>query len=301
MKTLKNLTTRSLLAGVGLAVAVGFSMNVQAQSCTIANWDDSTGSLFAGDPGDGNKRYGGPCSLEVTLNGAAAWVENEFQQGTDPGVPLNEPRHISRFYAFFGDISGSEQFVLYELYNTSDVSVMTLSFDPTTENIVVNPAGGGTETLSTVPNRWHSIEVDWNVESAGSESVTVEVGTEAGTSDQVIPITSTDSVGVARVGNVDGANTGGELYIDDFDSRRLSSPGRLCRGLTDPDRAPAGDGWQRINSDDRQAIFNEVATGGGFPAGGQPDFNEDGLVNSDDRQEIFFAIALGQNSCEDLR
>ena len=285
MKTLKNLSTRSLLAGVGLAVAAGFSMNVQAQ-CTIANWDDSTGSLFAGDPGDGNKRYGGPCSLEVTLNGAAAWVENEFQQGTDPGVPLNEPRHISRFYAFFGDITGSEQFVLYELYNTSDVSVMTLSFDPTTENIVVNPAGGGTETLSTVPNRWHSIEVDWNVESAGSESVTVEVGTGAGLNSESITISSTDSVGVARVGNIDGAINGGVLYIDDFDSRRLSSPGRLCRGSTD-------DANDELDLLDAFAIYEEWSSGGITLAQGQPDYNEDGEVDLLDFFDVYGRWAGG--------
>ena len=290
MKTLKNFTTRSLLAGAALAAAFAFTVNAQAQTCTIANWDASAGSLVAGHPGDGNKRYGGPCSLRVTLDGDVAWVENQFQQGTDPAVPLDEPRHISRFYAFFGDITGSDEFVLYELYDDADVSLMTLTYNPSSGEITVDPMGGTAETFTTVAGRWHSIEVDWDVSSAGSEVVSVEIGTAAGVGSETISISSTTGhVASVRIGNVDGAISGGNLYIDDFDSRRLSSPGRLCRGDTS--------GNEEIRMADVNTVFREVQTFGAELAGGQPDFVENGIIAMADVNGMFARVQAFNFDC----
>ena len=281
---------KTMIAGVALSALLGFSINAQAQTCTIANWDSATG-LAVGDtglPGSNNRRYAGPCGLRVDLDGTPRYLTDNS--------PATETTYIARFYTFLNN-AGTDPVILfaddadnvqvwYNVPNAGDISLQV--FDSADQAHLAS-------FLNVGPG-WHSIEFEW--ESAASANIGFSVN---GADDQTLSIdTSGISLSSVKLGNIDGA-TGGTVDFDDFDSRRISRPGRLCRGLTDPDRAPAGDGWQRLQSVDRQNIFVEIATGGNIPAGGQPDFNEDGSVGSADRQGIFVAIATGQNSCEVLR
>jgi hypothetical protein len=66
---------------------------------------------------------------------------------------------------------------------------------------------------------------------------------------------------------------GSSYFFDEFDSRRTTNPGRLCRGDADNNNA--------VNVFDIGAIVAEMQQPAN-PAvltSGQPDFNEDGTVN----------------------
>ncbi|QOC21778.1 hypothetical protein IC757_12120 [Wenzhouxiangella sp. AB-CW3] len=295
---------RCLLIGSAAAAFLGLSLQAHAlPTCTVERWTNSlTEGLDdsnTGYQGSGNRRYGGPCGLRVPVDGSERYV------GTDS--PNNETTYKARFYVFL-DYAGDEDVLIFAAQDQNDEDVIQVWFQPGNDHgdlvLQVYDDGGSAVSLSAdgIGGGWHSVQLVWA--SDDNAEIRFAVNHDDETQDLV---TTHDTSGVPLVrtflGNINGADGGTNAHIDfdDFDSRRDTRPGRLCRGLTDPDRAPASDGWQEVNSDDRQAIFVEMATGGGTPAGGQPDFNEDGVVNSDDRFAIFAAMATGQNSCEVLR
>lgn len=294
---------KSILSGLAVAACLGFAVNAQAQSCTITNWAGgsvNSGELFAGAPGSGNRRYAGPCSMRVNVNAAPAYVVDNS--------PIAEQGYIARFY--FNPRGNSEEMMIFaanDANNGTGDDVVELWFNRPSAGAaqLVFMVSGGTETIDIPASElradgWNSFELVWE----SSASATIAVSANGNTDHTGTGNTSDERVRSAllgRVGPTAALSSSTPVFFDDFDSRRISRPGRLCRGLTDPDRAAAGDGWQRINAADRQAVFVESATNGNVPAGGQPDFNEDGLVNAADRQAMFIAIATNNNSCENLR
>ncbi len=291
------LAVKTALSSVAAIALLGFSFNAQAQDCTVDNWTTQTNLADAntGTQGSNNRRYGGPCGLRVAIDGEERYLTDES--------PLSESTYIARFYVFLNaaNASPTDEILIFAADDGTD-DVIEVWYDGSDLTLQVYDDAASSVALSAegIGSGWHSVEIVW--ESGESAEIRFAVNSFDEADDLV---TTWDTSGVAiinaHLGNVNGASTGGTIDLDDFDSRRISRPGRLCRGLTDPDRTPAGDGWQRLTAADRQAVFAEIATGGAVPAGGQPDINEDGVVNSSDRLAIFAAIATGQNSCEVLR
>jgi hypothetical protein len=253
-------TTKGLIAGLALSAFLGFSINAQAQTCTIDNWDDSNGlaNANAGTQGSGNRRYGGPCGLRVPVDGVPRYLVDDS--------PATESTYIARFYAFLNN-AGSEEVILFEdggsnlqvWYNVPDPGDITL-------NVVDSASEANFLTVSGAGAGWHSIEFSW--ESSATANIAFSVNGGSDLTDTID--TSGITLSSVRLGNVNGVSGPGSIDFDDFDSRRISRPGRLMVGDAN------GDG--NINFFDLFELNNEIA-GGGFFAAGQPDCNEDGEIN----------------------
>jgi len=259
------LTVKSLIGGVAAAALLGLSMNAQAQTCVVSNWSSATvvTDADAGTQGASNRRYGGPCGLR-TPGGAAAYVTDE--------TPSAEGTYIARFYAFL-DSAGTDPVIIYEATDGTDERIRVwYNADNTgaaspgdlTLQVIDNVSANNFVTFTGVGSGWHSIEFTW--EAAASADINFTVN---GAADQTITLdTSGFQIADASLGNVDGGATG-TMDFDDFDSRRISRPGRLLVG--------------DANDDEAVSIFDTIAIIGEFQSGvfapGQPDCNEDGQVN----------------------
>ncbi|MGY6553803.1 MAG: hypothetical protein ACXIUM_04685 [Wenzhouxiangella sp.] len=274
-------------------------MSAQAQTCTITNWQGgavNAGALFAGNPTQGNPRYAGPCSLRVDIDGALAYVVDDS--------PVNEPDYITRFY-FNPNGNSTAPKVIFAATDSAGDDVLQLwynvaSADPFTPQpnhvTLVAFTDGGTRTIeagatSIRPNGWNSFEIVWG---AGADaSITLKVNAEA---DRVLTNVNNTTVRISEallglVGPASAPTTSAPMFFDDFDSRRQTRPGRLCRGLTNEAR----DG---LTLEDGQAIFTEFSSDGAILAAGQPDFNEDGFVNLEDGQAVFVRFSTDNGACE---
>lgn len=256
---------KTLIAGVALSALLGFSINAQAQTCTIDNWDDATNlaNANAGTQGSSNRRYGGPCGLRVAMDGTARYLTDNS--------PATESAYIARFYAFL-DNAGSDPVVLfadgddnlevwYNFPNAGDISL----------NVVDNAASDNILTFPGVGSGWHSIEFAW--ESAAAANIAFSVN---GAADAVATVnTSGITLSSARLGNVNNA-AGTSIDFDDFDSRRISRPGRLLVSDANDDGV--------VDIFDAPVLRDELS-GAAF-APGQPDCDENGVV------DIFDATCL---------
>lgn len=257
----------------GLALSAGllaFSANGLAQvsssaDCVVSNWTTPT-SLTDADAGiqpDGFKRYGGPCGLRVDMNGSPRVLTDES--------PLSESTYIARFYAFLDQAPAGP----VTIFSTTD-DVASEVFE------VIYDGGADTLTLSVYPGPvglqftgvgtgWHSIEVVWEA-SAATDNIRFALNTTEGDGMDLTDTVDTTGMQIvnARLGDVYGDGASGSLYFDDFDSRRISRPGRLLVGDANGD--------ENLNFFDLFELNNELSPGG-FLAAGQPDCNEDGEIN----------------------
>src|SRR6056297_502926 len=280
------LTVKSLIGGVAAAALLGLSMNAQAQTCVVSNWSNAT-SLTDADAGtqntlaSDNRRYGGPCGLRAP-GGGVAYVTDE--------TPSAEGTYIARFYAFL-DNAGSDPAVIYEATDGVDARAQVWYNFPNAGDLTLRVADNGATdndlTFSGVGSGWHSVEFVW--EAAASADIRFAVNGATDLEFGSALDTSGFQIADASLGNVNGGATG-SMDFDAFDSRRISRPGRLCRGLTDEGRPVGGSGFQEINLSDAQAIFAEFASNGGTPAGGIPDYDENGFVQLADAQAVFAAF-----------
>ena len=277
------LAAKALFSGVALSALLGMSLNAQAQSCTITNWAGGSvndSALFAGSPLDGNTRYGGPCSLEVSLDSGFAYVVDNS--------PIAEQDYITRFYFNpNGNGSADAPMVIFAANDESDGTgedVIQLWFNvasadpfvaqPNHVTLVVVTETGIEEiqagATSIRANGWNSFEIVWT--SGPAAEVTLKVNERDDLT--VTGDTSSQRVRTALLGFVDegvSISSTTPLYFDDFDSRRQSRPGRLLRGDANDDGV--------INAQDFVTVINEI---GGSLAAGQPDCNEDGVINAQD-------------------
>ena len=297
---------KRLMSGVALSVALGLSVNAQAQSCTVTNWlggAENDQLLTAATPTAGNRRYAGPCSLAVQLDSAnpAFVIDNS---------PVEEDRYIARFYFNAnGNTADTSPMIIFAANDGEDglgVDVLQLWYNVSTATPPTGSAGAVTLVIATddgvaqinVPASevntagWNSFEIVWNAD----ESAEIALSVNGNADDTTTANTSgleIESALLGFIGTVDGLTVTGTqaMFFDDFDSRRESRPGRLCRGLTDESR-------NQLAVADLNAIFAEVASAGTNLAAGQPDFNEDGVVSLADLSEVFARIAGAQNACE---
>lgn len=257
---------------------------IAAQACTLAAWDNTTGTAVPGGPADANiiPRYSGLCSMEVTTTGSV--INNgtgPTGNGTGAAVsgPAGEAAMITRFYFKASGPAGSSA-TLFETYDgevpgAAGVNpVYTVTYDGT--NVTVTPAGG---TAAVAPvsatKQWHSVEVKWaagNGTTGGAIDVWVDtdaktVAADASTTSAV----AATSIQAVQLGGI--TNSGfTQILIDDYESRRSTSIGRLLRGDANADTG--------VDGADAILILRESI--GITINSGYPDVNEDGFVDGAD-------------------
>jgi hypothetical protein len=263
------LAIKTLIAGVAMSALLGFSLNAQAQTCTIANWDVATNLANAnsGTQGTNNRRYGGPCGLRVPVDGTARYLTDNS--------PAAESTYIARFYTFLNN-AGSNQAIIFSADQSGTDQLQVWYNVPAAGDLTlrVYENGGGFVDLTHagVGSGWHSVEVVW--ESSATAEIRFAVNSDDPLNDATVTAdTSTISLTAAHLGNVNGVAGPGSIDFDDFDSRRLSRPGRLLRGDANNDG--------QISSADILSTRIEILSGTNF-ASGQPDCNEDGQITSSD-------------------
>ena len=256
---------------LGTAVAAALMFGAQAASaCAITAWSSVTGIVAAdaNNPTAGVKRYSGLCGLRVADASTPRFV-------TDL-TPNNEGSYRVRFYYFTGDISGATA-AIFQARNTGGTNIIQVTHNGTQLGITAN-TGGAAQNVTVADNKWYAIELEWAA-GAGTGTLTGRVtgagsATPAGTISFTNLANSADSITEARMGIITGAPTlTAPVFFDEFDSRRTTSPGRLCRGDANNDN--------NINVFDIGALVPEIQqpTNAAVLTAGQPDFNEDGLTN----------------------
>lgn len=275
---------KALLAGVALVACLGFAFNAQAQTCVVSNWAGGATNLTdadAGTPIDGNRRYGGPCGLMVPVDASARFVSDDS--------PQSETTYIARFYTFL-DNAGSDPIQLFAADDGSVDQIQVWYNDPAAGDLtlrVFDNGGTPTDLVESVGAGWHSVELVWDAAATSDIRFSVDGAADLTAS----PDTSGLSIENAHLGHVNGtAAGGGTVDFDDFDSRRIERPGRLCRGDVN--------GSESITQADMLTIFNEVASGGTTLADGQPDYNESGGVTQTDFLQVLNNhVAIGDSAC----
>lgn len=261
------LAVKTLLSGIAAVALLGFSINAQAGiACTVDNWTTPTNlsDANAGTQGSTNRRYGGPCGLRVAVDDTPRYL-------TDSS-PLAESTYIARFYAFLNNAGSGAPILIFAADDDTD-DVIQVWYEDGNLTLTVFDNGGTpfSAEFTNIGSGWHSIELVWEASDATGNIRFALNTTEEDDEDLVMTVnTSGVSIVNAHLGNVNGANTGGTMDFDDFDSRRISRPGRLLVGDAN------GDG--QINFFDLFAVNNELAPGDNFAAG-QPDCTESGEVN----------------------
>jgi hypothetical protein len=258
----------------GLAIAALALLGQPALACTTGAWSSDTGVTVGGPEGNPATlaRYSGLCAMQAA---SSVHVEDASPGGIS--------RIRARFYMLANNTSEA---VVYRGLNSSDQPIFAVRVAPNGD--VRLASGSSTALCATCANAgaWNSIEIDWN---AGGNSLDVWVNSDATTApaDASAAFNSSQSISSVRLGNLNGAS--GSINFDSYESRRTTAIGRLCRGEV------TGDGTR--TSDDFLAIFDEVASNGGTPTAGQPDFTEDGQITNDDTLAVFELVANGQGAC----
>jgi hypothetical protein len=271
------------LLGAAIAGAVLFN---QANACSIAQWSatDSVGVVAAdaGEPTQPStstlfRRYSARCALKTTGAATAKYVQDNS--------PASATTYKARFYLYSGD--GSANAV-----DTGAAGFVYLARDGAGANLIkLALAGGNLQTtvanatgvtnIPITPQRWYSVEIDWQ-QAAGAAGFVIKVQGAGSTTPVTQTVATTASTAVlANVRLGLSAGSTGTAFFDEYDSRRTTAPGRLCRGDVNGDRA--------INIFDRGGINAEIGTGN--PAPGQPDCTEDGSINVFDRGCVNAQIA----------
>lgn len=286
-------SSKILIAGLisaWLTMGMSNAVLAQTQNCTFENWSTSVGddNLRAGSQGAGNRRFAGPCGLRVQLAGSEAYVQDES--------PTSESTFNVRFYFYLNEIS--EDVTLFEA-RSATTRVFAATYDDANNqiNVAFSTGDGSTSsTLSVGPvaaGSWNSLEIQWSKGSTANQTVTLV--NASGKIEEESGAINTDgfTVDTAKLGAVSAIATvpsGGSIDFDDYDSRRDSVPGTLCRGLTNSSR-------DTLDLEDVQAIFTDFATGGSVAAAGTPDHNMDGKIDLEDVSNVFSRFATGQNAC----
>lgn len=275
--------THKILFGSALAIAMAFGANA-ASACSVDAWSvrNNVTAADAGEPTAGFSRYSGRCSLRVN-------AANKFVQDNTPN---NETSYRARLYFYTADVSGGEIDV-FQAKNTGGTNIIRITHDGSVLRFYVN-TGGAAQSVTVADNRYYAIEFAWAAGTAspattGTFTATVTGAgntTPAGTVNLTNLANAADSITDARMGVIAGTptfNNSTAYFFDEFDSRRTTNPGRLCRGDANNDTA--------IGPQDRILVTNEIL--GTNVASGQPDANEDGAIGPQDRIVITNLILAG--------
>lgn len=272
------------LLGAALVAALAFGANA-ASACAISAWSSATGLTVAdtGEPPAGFSRYSGRCGLKVTSFTAGG----RFVQDNTPN---NEVSYRARFYYGTGDITNETD--IFQARNTGGTNIIRVTHDGSVLRFYTN-TGSGSQSVTVADNRYYAIELAWaagTVSPATTGTFTATVtgagGNVAGSANFTGLANSADSITDARLGLI-AATTATvvttPVAFDEFDSRRTTSPGRLCRG--------DANGNGSLTGGDAQAVINEVVNGAVLT--GQPDCNEGMSVTGGDGQCIINRVVNG--------
>jgi hypothetical protein len=266
----KNLITLS----AALALA---AFGQAASACAISAWSSATGVTVAantGLPSAGFARTSGACSLK-TLG------PSQFVSDTSPGSANS---YKARFYV---KADAGAAGAIFKARNSGGTNIITITQSATGLAFNVNGAATQPAAIPTVAGRWYVVEMDWAAGAAASFRVQGNGGlATTGVTSTSSAAPAADVIANVQLGNIDAAGAG-VITFDEFDSRRTTAPGRLCRGDANNSSA-AAPVTGLLTGGDAQAIFAEV--GAVALATGQPDYNQNGTVTGGDAQQIFNLI-----------
>ncbi len=262
------------------AASFGLAGTNAVFACSTAAWNgNETGNPQEGRPTDASpvSRYAGQCGLKSAATA----------QFVTDNTPTAETTFRARFYVYTGLTSGSA--VVYEALDAANARQIAVTYNRDAGNLSFVTSGPTPQTVTVVPDRWYSVELDWS-RTRGNMIVAVRgAGATTDSPATVAGVGAADAIDTVRMGWVSGAGVAAARGIttDAYESRRATPIGRLCRGDANND--------SNRNSGDQIQIRNEAL--GGALAAGQPDANEDGSINSGD-QIVVRNIALGgQGAC----
>lgn len=275
---------------LGTAVAAALMFGAQfASACTNAAWTTSVGLTAAntGEPTAGFKRYSGRCGAQISDAATPRYFED--------ASPAAESAYEARFYYYTGDISGNGD--IFQARNTGGTNIIRIVANGTNLSFTTN-TGAGAQTVTVQDNKWYAIELSWSA-GAGTGSMTATVTgasgnavapAVAGTVNFANLSNASDVIDAARIGIIAGTPAvTAPVYFDEFDSRRTTSPGLLCRGdaASPPNNV--------VNVFDAVAVINEAGGNPALLSSGQPDCTEDGTINVFDGVCVV-AVAGGPNA-----
>ncbi len=254
------------LLGAAIFSAVAFT---GANACSISAWSatDSVG-VVAADSGEAPafSRYSGRCSLQTVGAATAKYVQDN--------TPTNATSYKARFYIRVGNPiadTGAGGFV-YLARDGAGANLIRIALTGGNLQTTVTGSAASIPAIPVVAGAFYSVEIEWAQGAAAPFSIKVQ---GAGAATPTTQTTTTNNpTGVlkdVRLGLSAGST--GTVFFDEYDSRRTTAPGRLCRGDAN------GNGL--IQGNDRVIISNEIA--GTALAVGQPDANENGQVQGNDR------------------
>lgn len=262
--------------GTAIAAALLLGANV-ASACAISAWSSATGLAVAdtGEPSAGSQtptgnffaRYSARCGLRVN-------AQNKFVQDN---TPQNETSYRVRFYYYTGDISGSTE--IFRARNAGGNNVFRVTHDGAT--ITVGTAGTATtDSLTVNDNRWYMVSLDWSqasgvtgrIRGSGARPCTAPATSCANNEEIIIAATTTEQIQDAQLGLLatSGVTVTNQVFFDEFDSRRTTTPPRLRRGDSNNDGV--------VNALDGAGVLAEFNGTNIRP--GQPDCNENGDVDA---------------------
>ena len=262
------------LLGAAIFSAVAFT---GANACSISAWSavDSLG-VVAADSGEAPAfpRYSGRCSLRVVGAATAKYVQDN--------TPTNALTYKSRLYVIPTGVDTGAGGFLFLARDGAGANLIRIALTGGNLQTTVTGSAAAIPPIPVTSGRYYSIELEWAQGAAAPFSIKVQ---GAGSPTAVTQTTTTNNAtGVlkdVRLGLSAGST--GTAFFDEYDSRRTTAPGRLCRGDA------TGNGL--IQGTDRLAISNEIA--GVTLALGQPDVTENGLVQGTDRLAVANLILSG--------
>jgi hypothetical protein len=276
---------RPLRVGRIVAVVVLAGLAQTALACNLGAWlGGNTGapSVEVGQPNpDDIPRYSGVCAM-ATQDGTVGWVQDNSPGGIS--------RIVARFYVL-NNLAAGQSAILYRGFgDTGGNSILFTVRLATDGTVTLIDDGSGTNVVQNSNSAWTSIEIDWQ-QGNGTGSISLSVNGQT-------PVTtgglsnSGNSLQSVRLGNLNGTNAGNlsvagssPVTFDAYESRRMTSVGRLCVG--------DADGNGEIEFFDVSRLFEEVSTGGAVLVNGQPDTDENGDVEFLDVSQTFDLVSSG--------
>lgn len=259
-----------------LTIATALVAGAQsATACSTALWDGAPATATAGEPSGtvgpaSFRRYSGRCGLKASA----------VNQTVTDDSPSAETTYNARFYVFTGGVTGEAD--IFNARNAANANIIRVTWDGTNFRFYKN--GGTAVTVAGAASRSYGVEVRWT--AAGANMTALVRGNNAASITTVsVPGPTGGVIDTAVLGWISGGTLPGgadQPNFDEFDSRRTSNIGFLCRGDANGDTS--------INIFDRGAVNQDILAQAGNPgnnlASGQPDANEDGVVNIFDRGVI---------------
>jgi hypothetical protein len=261
------------LLGAAILGALAFN---QAGACAFSAWSatDSVGITAANvgsPPAAGFSRASGLCSLKIDGSATARYVQDN--------TPTNALTYEARFYINSASADTGAAGFIYLARSATATDVIKIALVGNALRTTV-AGGGAVADIPIVAGRLYSVELSWKSGTAQAFQIKVQGnGTAAVT--QTTTVTTAAVLKDVRLG-LSAAATG-SINFDEYDSRRTTAPGRLCK--------EDANGNNLIQGTDRVTITNEILAVS--LATGQADCTENGAVQGTDRVCVTNAILAG--------